>query len=176
MRPSTKKKIIGVVIPVVWLAACYFIGQHVNLPGRSVPLGAVQAEAAAEKAPEWRVAFHGAQEVDKGEIPWGITAGEIEMEDGTAVWLLTPDTSMTIEGAGRLAYSIHPWMAQTSDGARLLVGDDIGEQAWTLDVTGEWNHLTLVDGTYDISLAKAANKDGDWVILKAVAADERQEN
>lgn len=176
MKLSTKKKIIGFVTPVVWLAVCYFIGQHVTLPGRSVPLGAVQVEAVAVKVPELRVAFHGAREVDKDEIPWGISAGEIELEDGTAAWLLTPDTSMTVEGAGKLTYSIHPWMAQISDGARLLVRDDVGEQSWTLDVTAEWNCLTLVGGTYDISLAKTANEDGDWVILKAITADERQES
>lgn len=187
MKSSTKKKIIGIVIPLVWLAACYFIGQHVNLPGRSVPLGAVQdleapteeaptEDAPTEEVPQWRAVFHDAKEVDKNEIPWGITAGEIEMEDGTAVWLLTPDTSMTIEGAGELAYSIHPWMAQVSDGARLLVQDDVGDQSQTLDVTAEWNRLTLIEGIYDISFEQTENEDGDWIIMKTVTADERQDN
>ena len=176
MKPSLKGKWVNLVLPVVWLVACYFIGQHVNMPGRSTPLGAGQAAEAAKDVPQWHVVFHDAQVVDAEQIPWGKTAGEIELGDGTAAWLLTPETSMTIKGAGVVAYSIHPWMAQTSDGALMLAKDDMGEQTWTLDVTAEWNQLTLDEGTYEFSVAKMANADGDWVILRAVSADEERDN
>ena len=177
MKPSAKKKLTGLVIPIVWLVACYFIGQHVNMPGRSVPVGAEPSVAEVTAVPPdtvashgYTVTFHDVQAVDTDQIPWGFTAGEIELEDGTSALLLTPGTYVTLKGATEIEYSIHPWMAQISDGALLLISDSVDERQ--LEVTAGWNRVALSGGACTVSLVATENQDGDWIILKAEAAEE----
>ena len=112
--------------------------------------------------------FHNASEVDTSELPWGFTAGRIDLDDGTDVWLLTPGTSMTLEGASKiwLEYCIHPLAADASDGALLEVVS--GDQKELLAVDDKW-HAYQVDEekeTVEVSAVSQTNPDNDWIVIR----------
>ena len=87
------------------------------------------------RAEEMTLDWHGLQTLivdakPTQDNPWGTTAGVIDTDEDGQCLLLTPNTSAVLarpEGNGgiHLAMRVHPWVAEASDGAGLLI--------WLLD-------------------------------------------
>jgi len=122
---------------------------------------------------------------ETADNPWGITSGLIDVDDVGKCILLTPNTSFTIkdltsESLISLEAEIHPWVADSSDGA--------GIDVWIMDENGEIlkkDKISIVSGAtwasiqYSIGdvadatqikfLCNNGNADDDscdWVILR----------
>ena len=124
----------------------------------------------------------GSQDTD--DNPWGYTAGEITDDTGNYI-LLTPNTSFMIDIAESdslisLQTTIHPWVAESSDGAGVEVwmldesGNILFQESITLDPDGSWYSIQypsdlLQNATSIQFLCNNGTNDDDscdWVIFK----------
>ena len=152
----------------VWLIACYVIGQTINAPAKATDTFQQTVQESEAVRPPYTVTFQNAKEVSKDEIPWGFTAGEITLEDDTTAWLLTPGSSLILEGEGPFSfqYAIHPWMQEISDGAVLTIKS--GEAETELPASLEWHEYNSDEGITQLEISVSQENDvrGDWIILK----------
>ncbi len=124
--------------------------------------------------------------VDSTDYPYGYNVGLIEDEEVQKAVLITPGTSIKVNGKVledttlMLNYEIHPWVADGSDGALLnIVLETNGKtQEFVYDVGNEIQTQTISlkqykDQTVQVE-AFVTNQEGnnencDWVILKQFA-------
>lgn len=122
--------------------------------------------------------------------PWGITAGEFDMEDVGRCVLLTPGTSMSFrikkENSDnlKLSWMIHPWVSEKSDGVGIEV--EVYESGAETPVISK-GFLTAVTDDFvnesiDISALESDeikivlkcnsgendNEDADWLVVHAI--------
>ena len=117
--------------------------------------------------------------------PWGTTAGIIDTDEDGRCLLLTPNTGAVLKIPEemreiRLGMRIHPWVAEHSDGAGVLVwlldaGDNILHEenipvGNTADYVQYQQDLTAFQGVTHVALRcnNGANGDdsGDWVVVR----------
>lgn len=124
--------------------------------------------------------------VESTDYPYGYNVGLIEDEEVQKAILITPGTSIKVDGKVledttlMVNYEIHPWVADGSDGALLnIVLDSNGKtQEFIYDVGSEIQNQTISlkqykDQTIQVE-AFVTNQEGnnencDWVILKQFA-------
>lgn len=130
-----------------------------------------------------RIAFENAAAT--GDNPWGFTAGLIDADDGSQHLFLTPNTAVTIYdllGDDQLAlqFRVHPWVAEYSDGAGVLVWfqDDeeriVEEDSVSVDNSDNWTeYLVDLSMLAEVTRVKllcnnGVNDDdsGDWVVVR----------
>ena len=168
MQAKHKNIMIKAAIVFAWFLGCYLIGQTINAPEQRIETSQQEKQLEMESQPcAYTVVIQNAKEVSKEEIPWGITAGEITMEDDTNVWLLTPGTGAIVEAEKSiiLQYTIHPWMHNISDGAVITVKENGKE--FMLPVDAEWHEYTTEEESQRIEVSVSEENDlsGDWVIF-----------
>ena len=185
MKQKTKKHLIGGAIIIVWLLGCYFIGQATH-PKENTAISTVSTDPAPEKADsgetvaaetledekkdditgEVTVRFFNVKQLSTDEIPWGINAGIISLENGSEAWLLTPGTSLSFESANGavLECRIHPWMSDVSDGATLVVSSETDSE--TIEIGSAPQEISTGPGTVGLELLNTEKNDGDWVIIQ----------
>ena len=168
MKQKTKRRLITYTLVVVWLVGCYFIGQGIRSDSTTNASEGAEPVSAETGEIEANVSVINAREVSTDEIPWGVTAGKISMEDGTEAWLLTPETGLQMEITEDviIRYKIHPWMKDTSDGASLRVEYDETDE--TLTVEQDWKDYPVSQGVHNlrVEVLPTDNNDGDWVIIR----------
>lgn len=124
--------------------------------------------------------------VETTDNPWGTTAGLIDVDDIGKCILLTPNTSFTIkdltsDSLVSLEAEIHPWVAESSDGAGINVWimDENGEILKTDEISidsgrgwcsiqysiGEIENATQIK--FLCNNGKADDDSCDWVIIQA---------
>ncbi len=128
------------------------------------------------------VTFDGVREAKN--IPWNYTAGIFDMEQGQCI-LLTPNTSVDLEGNGAISswcfqYRIHPWVAEGSDGAGLLIWilDEDENILYSNELSvkpeDQWQSCYIDMSLYETASkirifcnnGAAGNDDCDWIILR----------
>lgn len=180
---------------VLSLCLCWFVGQQLKQArqeNQGMPaeqeLGGEESRKEGVQAQGWNLADHmdtvtvyGLAE--SGDYPYGYNAGAIEDDEVGRAVLLTPDTSIVLEGtisgeaALELEYGIHPWVAADSDGAILNLDVTSAEetQSYTYEVGGTMQSQTLSLSHFagqeirmEISVSNEEGNNGscDWVILK----------
>lgn len=168
MKQKTKKRLITYTLVVVWLVGCYFIGQSIRPDSTTNASEGAEPVSAETGEIEANVSVINAREVSTDEIPWGVTAGMISMEDGTEAWLLTPETGIQMEITEDIIirYKIHPWMKDTSDGASLQI--EYNEINETLTAEQDWKDYPVPQSvhTVRVEVLTTDNNDGDWVIIR----------
>ena len=148
MKKMSKYK--WLFIGIVWLSACYIIGQNINgdktenddnndQPMASVPHAKISdydsegkrldnnqgyVTNATDELGSFKVSFDGQKNVD--DNPWGYNAGIIDVERIGECALLTPNTSLVLYETSNYSQiefygSIHPWVESLSDGVGLIV-------------------------------------------------------
>lgn len=163
---------------------CYLIGQY-RYPDRGEQL--VQAEQTQDENvnqsvwSEFDLEFEGSEKTS--DNPWGYTTGIIDTDFAGECILLNPNTSVTLNipenlDSLNLAFKIHPWVAESSDGAGIIVQyldlnqnivkeiclDVINGEEWfsysieSIDENDTNVRLTCNNG-------KNNNDTADWVII-----------
>lgn len=130
---------------------------------------------ADENHGECSVTFFENMEVSTDQIPWGITAGEIVLENGQTALLLTPGTSFQLqlpaEQSLSLEYCIHPWVSGVSNGviARVCAKDQNNENIITceLGITEEVQHFVPPENSMAlyVEVLHEDDESGDWAIF-----------
>lgn len=165
---------------VVWLVGCYVIGQtlHKNDVAQVQPQG---EETQTEASGIEEVTFDNVRDTE--DNPWGYTAGKIILEDETEAIFLTPGTSVFFDGSIpeeglKLGVSVHPWVADSSDGLGIMIdyynGDNrLNNTDYFVESKGELG-ITLNKADYpDVTrivitcnAGKNGNDDCDWAVIK----------
>lgn len=127
--------------------------------------------------------------VESEDYPYGYNVGSIEDEQVGRAILLTPDTSIGVEGtvseesALTLCYFLHPWVAEDSDGALLnisITGNGV-ERDYVYEVGADMEKQTIDLGEYadkpvrillSVSNGEGCNADCDWIILSIFSFSE----
>lgn len=199
------KKSVKVLAIAGYLAGCYLIGQYnmhsrqntENQPNTEVyetEYSSGRYEIQSTSNGTWELLAHmdydgislGGRE-SSGDYPYGYNVGKIHDEAVGDAVLLTPGTSVTVEryqvaGGESLSvtYGIHPWVAQKSDGAQLVIEvlKDTGErEEYVYAADGQFRTNELMLDSYRgecISISfQVRNENGkdeqcDWIILKDV--------
>ena len=119
------------------------------------------------------------------ENPWGVTANIIEMEEGNRAIFLMPGTAVKIryhvreEDVLPIQYSVHPWMAEISDGLKISINIDranigcltidskdiLKTAAYQLDISHY--HETDIDIEIENVIVDGTDLSGDWLVLWA---------
>lgn len=192
-----KKGIQLAIYAVVSLCVCWFAGQQMKAALLMRQEGMASQEEGAVKPGEgmegqkdgmWNLQDHMDSDqvtiegrTESSDYPYGYNAGAIEDDQVGRAVLLTPDTAIGWEGVvGEdasliLGFFLHPWVADDSDGALLIVTVTVGGTArdYVYEVGADLQEETLalenVSGEVQIKLA-VSNKEGqiadcDWVIL-----------
>lgn len=164
---KSKKRLITLLVIVVWLVGCYVVGRILNPPETAE---VVVVEVVGP------VSFENSRTVSTEEIPWGFTAGEMETEEGTKAWLLTPGTGVRVteaENFGReLEIGIHPWMQNVSDGTVLRItatdkdGAVILEEEISLGLKGLTRTVPENAAAWEILNLNSDREEGDWVLIR----------
>ncbi len=190
MKQQTKKRMITGTVIIIWLLGCYFIGQALH-PRENTISAAVESDMSSaennieetteqevtpdeEKAGATEnvtVTFINAQQVGTEEIPWGLSAGIISLEDGSEAWLLTPGTILCCESPDRirLEYRIHPWMKDISNGAMMEVSSETDQKTFDIGITPQ--EIVVGPGQVRLELLHTDNDNGDWVIIQQIKDD-----
>lgn len=180
------KKIWILIAAVVWLGGCYLIGQY-RYPDKGEQL--VQTEQPQDEDGNQSVwstfdlEFEGNEKTS--DNPWGYTAGIIDTDFAGECILLNPNTSVTFNisedlDSFNLAFEIHPWVAESSDGAGINIwfmdsNDDIlRKESFLVSDEDTWNDISYtmqdLNGAKKIKiLCNNGEKDddsADWLILK----------
>lgn len=186
---------------VLSLCLCWFVGQQLKQArqeNQGMPAeqeqGGEESRKEGVQAQGWNLADHMdtvtvSGLAESGDYPYGYNAGAIEDDEVGRAVLLTPDTSIVLEGtisgeaALELEYGIHPWVAADSDGAILNLDVTSAEetQSYTYEVGGTMQSQTLSLSHFagqeirmEISVSNEEGNNGscDWVILKEVTFSE----
>ena len=134
---------------------------------------------------EYEITFENVESTT--DNPWGYTAGMIDTDtDGKCVFL-TPNTSVCIAGIREriignnfaLEASIHPWVADSSDGVGVVVWylDDNNEilqqESFEISSKESWQEILLSCEDEQVSSVKLLCNNGtndddaaDWLIIK----------
>lgn len=191
---------------VLSLCLCWFVGQQLkqaretkqeqNASAGQEQNGEEGREDGLQEAQPgaWSLAEHMDNVVvnglaESGDYPYGYNVGAIEDDEVGQAILLTPDTSIVLEGmlSGEavleIEYQIHPWVAADSDGAILNLDVTSAEetQKYTYEVSDTMQNQTLSLSRFagqeirmeiSVSNEEGNNESCDWVILKRFAFPE----
>ena len=147
-------------------------------------INAMNTCALASEMQEWegyQISIENIQAVN--DNPWGYNAGIIEIDDGDNCIFLTPDTYVTFyqinDSKVSFDLEIHPWVAELSDGAGILIWlmdeeDHIcSQETFFIDNSSNWKSLEIDLASFPtVSRIRLLcnngvnnNNDGDWVVI-----------
>ncbi len=161
------------LIYLVILGTCWIIGRvtHASIPEQ------INTDTATKSTwSDYNIEIIGSEITE--DNPWGFTAGIIEDEEFGECILLTPGTSIVINNIDdkemlSLQTAIHPWVAESSDGAGLEIKTwDSDEVSSIKDVeidNNVWRKLNEINGNKIEIICNAGKTDDDscdWVVIK----------
>ena len=197
------KKIIAYVIGCfIFLLACWKIGKILNPQQESEeiiqnpqeeesegislnPSAVIADNHNASSWEEYEITFENVESTT--DNPWGYTAGMIDTDTEGECIFLTPNTAVLISGIREkiignnllLEASIHPWIADSSDGAGVIVWylDENNEilQQDSIEISSKesWQEILLRFEDECITGVKLLCNNGtndndaaDWLIIK----------
>lgn len=170
------------------LFAAYIIGQRIILPLRENKVNNSN-DVSGEYEKKWgnyQFEIIGSEKTE--DNPWGYTAGIINMDGEGECILLTPNTELVLEDVAEdsvisLELMIHPWVAESSDGAGILVrirdtsGNIVAEDEINIGKEESWIPVEYhIDQYSEVSSVEflcnngpAGDDAADWVVIKAVS-------
>lgn len=179
-----RKKVWILIAAVAWLGGCYLIGQY-RYPDKEeqfVQIEQPQSENGNQSVwSEFNLEFEGSEKTS--DNPWGYTAGIIETDFAGECILLNPNTLVTLNVSEdwellNLAFKIHPWVAESSDGAGIVVqfldSDEnvLAENLVDIGNETKWKNHSFELKEKNVSTVKLACNNGknnddaaDWVIV-----------